>query len=381
MWVDVKSKQHRGSLVEDYLARRNRLRQRFDNEKVGVTNLQFEAAKLFKPITTTQQQETIKQATGLNKLTDALQHLPARLVDETNYSPIAALFGDEEAAHAAPALAPIATAKPRRLPPAADPPLPSPTLTVDPNRELKTDIIKKYHFKLPNELNLLNTKEVLLIADEITDFYRRTLGREKKQAKATGDAKGEAKLDTEIKAMAAYRDRLRLLAEWHRQLIEPKIGKSLQLKVCGDRFGDLTIDPTALAGGQVKAFEGGHLVFKAPSDEILYDLLTKRFVKTKQYTPQAVKIFTELVKLAGLPVHGRKSNKHKLIRGAGQQVLYYNDPNTLVERLQLLAASKHTGNTGVDVEISAILDELMHTGAISREQGVQLNTVFIAMAL
>ena len=113
-------------------------------------------------------------------------------MDETNYSPIAAIFGDEEAAHAAPALAPIATAKPRLLPPAADPPLPSPTLTVDPNRELKTDIIKKYHFKLPNELNLLNTKEVLLIADEITDFNRRTLGREKKTGKGKRRCKGRS---------------------------------------------------------------------------------------------------------------------------------------------------------------------------------------------
>jgi len=111
------------------------------------------------------------------------------------------------------------------------------------------------------------------------------LGREKKQAKAKGDTKGEVKLDTEIKALAAYRDRLRLLAEGHRQLTEPKTGKSLQLKMCGDRFGNFTIDPTALAGGQVKAFKGGHLVFEAQSDETLHDLLTKRFVKNKAVYP------------------------------------------------------------------------------------------------
>jgi len=96
MWMDVKSKQSRNDLVEDFLARRNRLRQRFDDEKVRVANLQFEPAKLFKPITTTQQ-ETDKQASELNKLPDALQRLPARIVDETNYNPIAALFDGEEA--------------------------------------------------------------------------------------------------------------------------------------------------------------------------------------------------------------------------------------------------------------------------------------------
>ena len=72
MWMDVKSKQSRNDLIEDFLARRNRLRQIFDDEKVGVANLQFEAAKLFKPITTTQQ-ETDKQVSELNKLPDALQ--------------------------------------------------------------------------------------------------------------------------------------------------------------------------------------------------------------------------------------------------------------------------------------------------------------------
>jgi len=81
-----------------------------------------------------------------------------------------------------------------------------------------------------------------------------------------------------------------------------------------------------------------HLVFEASSDDTLHGLLTKRFVKTKQYTPQAVKTFTKLVELAGLPVHKRRSNKNKLILGAGPSP-------------QLLVTSKRAGNTGVDVEI------------------------------
>jgi len=187
---------------------------------------------------------------------------------------------------------------------------------VDPNIGLKTDIIKNNDFKLPSELDLSNVKEVKRLADEVVD-HNRTLGREKQQARRKGDAKTEAKLDGDIKALAAYRERLRLLAEGHKQLTEPKIGKSLQLKMCGDRFGNLTIGSIALVAGHVKAFKGGHLVFEAPSDETLHALLTKRFVKTKQCTLQAVKTFTKLVELRGLPVHGRRSNKHKRIRIAG----------------------------------------------------------------
>ena len=65
------------------------------------------------------------------------------------------------------------------------------------------------------------------------------------------------------------------LAEGHKQLTEPKRGN---LKMCGDRFGDLTIDHTLVAG-QVKAFKGGHLVFEAPSDETLHALLTQELIR------------------------------------------------------------------------------------------------------
>jgi len=78
--------------------------------------------------------------------------------------------------------------------------------------------------------------------------HNRTLGREKQQAKRKGVANTEAKLDADIKALAAYRERLRQLAEGHKQLTEPKRGN---LKMCGDRFGDLQ---RSLAG-QVKAFK------------------------------------------------------------------------------------------------------------------------------
>ena len=121
-------------------------------------------------ITTTQQQQTVKQASELNKLSDALQRLPARIIDETNYNPIAALFSGEEATRSTPAPAPTTTTKPQLLPPAAYPPPPSPTLMVDPNRGLKTDIIKNHEFKLPSELDLSNTKKVLRLADDITDY-------------------------------------------------------------------------------------------------------------------------------------------------------------------------------------------------------------------
>jgi hypothetical protein len=125
-----------------------------------------------------------------------------------------------------------------------------------------------------------------------------------------------------------------------------------------------------MQAGKVRAFDGGNLVHEAPADATLYDLLTKRFVKTKQYTPAAISTFSKLVQLTGLPVHRRKSKKHQLISGG---CMYYRDPSQLVEHLGLLVASKQAGHTGVDNEISKMLDELTRTGQIKEELALHLN--------
>lgn len=54
----------------------------------------------------------------------------------------------------------------------------------------------------------------------------------------------------------------------------------------------------------------------------------------------------------------KKLQKHNLI--------YWNDPNELVDRLRLLIASKAAGNTGVSNEIISIFEELLEAGLIKR---------------
>ena len=53
-----------------------------------------------------------------------------------------------------------------------------------------------------------------------------------------------------------------------------------------------------------------------------------------------------------------KLQKHNLV--------YWNDPNELVDRLKLLLASKAAGNTGVSNEILTIFEELREAGLIKR---------------
>jgi len=134
-------------------------------------------------------------------------------------------------------------------------------------------------FKPPSELDLTNTKAIDRLIEDINNVNTYKLGQAKKKAKTAEDRED---IERDQDALQNYRSRLRLLTEGYK-LTERK-GSGLKLKE--DRFGNLTIDPESLQAGRLRAFEGGNLVLEAPADSTLYDLLTKRFVKTKQYTPR-----------------------------------------------------------------------------------------------
>lgn len=346
--------EERDSFVKDYLATRDRLRQRFQNEALGETILQEDAAKLFKPIIT----ETQKQISASTDQTKELR----KVVD---------------------ALAGTAAAAPRSQPMALEAPAtareeqqdPS-TILVNPDKGLDIEIIRKYNFKPPSELNFSDLTTIYAIIEAISDTNIHQIGA-KKRTKGISNSDKES-LTRDQKALKAYRERLRLMLQGF-QLAKPSTGSGLKLK--GNRFGSLSIDPVALQAGSLRAFNEGGLVLEAPADETLYNLLTKRFVKAKQYTPEAVNTFRRLAELAGLPLHGRRSKKHQLLRshvaGGGAAIKYYSDPEDLVKRLQLLVSSKLAGNTGLDNEISAILDELHSKGAVPKALILQLNRALL----
>ena len=82
-------------------------------------------------------------------------------------------------------------------------------------------------------------------------------------------------------------------------------------------------------------------------------------------------LFKKLIELANIPIHNRKHRcpKQKAIMGGA---LYYNDPNDLVSRLQLLVAGKRAGNTGLNNDISDIIDELLSKSYISKDVAIKL---------
>jgi len=59
-----------------------------------------------------------------------------------------------------------------------------------------------------------------------------------------------------------------------------------------------------------------------------------------------------------------RSGRGLSVKLQNHNLVYWNDPNELVDRLQLLLASKAAGNTGVSNEILSIFEELHEAGLI-----------------
>ena len=89
----------------------------------------------------------------------------------------------------------------------------------------------------------------------------------------------------------------------------------------------------------------------------------------------------QFLKKSGEGLMKRKFCKQK--RGKGRpkiypDTLYYNNPNELGQRLWELIAAKRAGNTGVDNSIVSILDELLNTSVINKNDFDILNkSIFI----
>ncbi len=138
------------------------------------------------------------------------------------------------------------------------------------------------------------------------------------------------------------------------------------------KFGDLNIDmPQLISHHRIKAVNGTGVTLldkKAPVD--LIELLTKRFNPKKNYTDKSVKLFKELVKHSGLPVH-MGSGKYKLLHSKGSPLIkVVSNPDDLVERLAVLSGEIDSGNhsDAIRNEMMSIIDILLNNNILTKEQ-------------
>lgn len=95
----------------------------------------------------------------------------------------------------------------------------------------------------------------------------------------------------------------------------------------------------------------------------MLDLLTKRFSSKKKYSElsRIRMVFNDLNSLSEIPIHRTSKKYTKLWAG----VVYFNNPEDLVSRLELLGGSISDGNNSNDVR-----DELMQIAHVLKRLNV-----------
>ena len=207
------------------------------------------------------------------------------------------------------------------------------------------------------------------------------LGRQKGQLSTTKKAKAKNKeaideLTKEIKLIQKYRDRIRIIPEGKETLgtgyLQPK--RNAYKVQNGGQYGNLVIDVPKLIGQlRLLAKKDGKTVIDKLVDFDTIDLLTKRFNSNKQYSDLSKMMFNELNRLSEIPIH-RSSKKFSKL---GSGVVYYNDANDLMGRLQLLGGSILAGNNAVKDEFSQIAHKMLQLGIIGKKKLNDLLNVYV----
>ena len=197
-----------------------------------------------------------------------------------------------------------------------------------------------------------------------------TLSRAKKKRDSNKEQIDE--FTHQIKTLQKYRNRIAIIPEGLETLgsgiYTQKKRNAYKIDQNG-QYGGLIIDLPKLYGhlkviAHKNGPEGLVKVYDKQADFDTLDLLTKRFNSKKKYSDLSKKIFDELNQISGIPIH-RTSSKFKKI---GQGVIYYNNPNDLLDRMELLGGSILAGNDGVKKEFTQIAHTLNKIGVINNNQ-------------
>ena len=183
-------------------------------------------------------------------------------------------------------------------------------------------------------------------------------------------------LTSDIKLLQKYRNRIKIIPEGTKTIgkgyMQPK--RNVYKISTSGRYGNLIIDIPKLMGQlHLIAAKDGNKVLDKKVDFDTIDLLTKRYNSKKKYSDLSKMVFNQLNKLSEIPVH-RSSKKYSKI---GSGVVYYNDANDLISRLELLGGSILAGNDGAKDEFSEIVHKLFQLGMIDNTKLNDLLQVYV----
>ena len=254
----------------------------------------------------------------------------------------------------------------------------SPIYKSDLDKGFNTDEIKtltKYKLAPPSDVlkGVQNENIDFNVYNKDVGKLIQNLGRQKgvlSKSKKTRDSNEKQidELTKEIKSVQKYRQRISVIPEGLKTLgsgIYTQKKRNAYKVSQNGQYGGLVIDLPKLFGNlKVVAHKNGQKVYDKQADFDTLDLLTKRFNSKKKYSNLSRMIFDELNQLSEIPIH-RTSNKFKKM---GSGVIYYNNPNDLLDRMELLGGSILAGNDGVKKEFTQIAHTLNKIGVIDNNQ-------------
>ena len=205
-------------------------------------------------------------------------------------------------------------------------------------------IILKSH--LDNSIDL---NEFIKELGEKTKELGRKKGTLSKKSSKKNNKEKISDLSDEIKLLQKYKKRIDIIEEGAKTLgkgiYTQKKRNAYKISQNG-QYGGLVIDLPKLYGHlKVVAHKNGKKVYDKQADFDTLDLLTKRFNNKKKYSELARSVFNDLNRLSEIPIH-RTSKKYSKL---GSGVVYYNNPQDLLSRLELLGGSMSAGNNSNDI--------------------------------
>ena len=147
------------------------------------------------------------------------------------------------------------------------------------------------------------------------------------------------------------------------------------------KYGSLNIDLNQLTGfNKLIVSKNSNIIINQDVDDDFIELITKRYNSKKTYSKQSIDLFNELTKLSGLPLHKTSSKFKKLIKPSNncscdnQVIEYYNDPNELLNELEIIIGSLKSGNNSPMLLNKGIkiIDELFQKGNLNLERHKKL---------
>ena len=273
------------------------------------------------------------------------------------------------------------------------------TLIVDITKDIDKDVIKKYNIKtnfnskdeLENELTKIddylkkNTKKLTKLTKT-----NKSLETETKSKKTSKNSKVNNQLEIS-KNTEHYNDisfeqqELKKLKDNIKKPSSLLVGsgvnhqiKRQSYKLSQDgKYGNLNIDLNQLIGfNKLVVKKDAVIIINQDVDDDFIELITKRYNSKKTYSKQSIGLFNELTKLSWLPLHKTSLKFKKIINCScdNQTIEYYNNPNELLNELEIIIGSLKSGNNSPMLLNNGIkiIDELLQKGNLTLEQHKRL---------